>query len=44
MKLEKNIDKENDSIRLYIIGNNYENKVIHLGKDKEININSTLIF
>ena len=29
--LEKLIDKNTDSLRFYILGNNYENKVDHMG-------------
>lgn len=42
--LEKEIDKEKDSIRLYFVGNKYENKVIYLGKDKLTNLKDSLIF
>lgn len=43
-KLEKIIDTECDSIRLYFIGNNYDNKIFCLGKDNLINIDKPIIF
>ncbi len=30
-RLEQIIDTENDSLRFYLLGNNYQNKVIHVG-------------
>lgn len=44
LKLEKEIDKEKDTVRLYMIGNNYKNKVFYLGKDNLINLENSLIF
>lgn len=30
-RLEQIIDAENDSLRFYLLGNHYQNKVIHVG-------------
>lgn len=43
-KLEKIIDKNKDSVRLYFLGNKYDDKIIYLGENKLININKTVIF
>ena len=42
-KLEKIIDKNTDSLRFYYLGNNYENKVLHIGSKKSFNVEDTLI-
>lgn len=42
--LEDMIDKEKDSLRFYLLGNNYENKVERIGKMKSYDIKDTLIF
>ncbi|NLZ95118.1 MAG: CRISPR-associated endonuclease Cas2 [Bacteroidales bacterium] len=41
--LEKIIDKDKDSLRFYFIGNNYKNKVKHIGAKKSFNVEGTLI-
>lgn len=41
--LEKIIDKEKDSLRFYYLGNNYKNKVVHIGAKASIDIEGTLI-
>ena len=38
MELERILDKETDSIRIYILGNKYENKVVYLGQNNLINV------
>lgn len=43
-KLEKIIDKEKDSLRFYYLGNNYQNKVEHIGTKESFDIEGTLIF
>lgn len=42
-KLEKIIDKEKDSLRFYYLGNNYENKVVHIGAKKSFSVEDVLI-
>lgn len=42
-KLEKIIDNEKDSLRFYYLGNNYKNKVIHIGIKKSFDVEGTLI-
>ncbi len=42
-KLEDIIDKENDSVRFYILGNKWERKVETLGKEVLIKQGDTLI-
>jgi CRISPR-associated protein Cas2 len=42
-KLEQIIDKDKDSLRFYFLGNNYKNKVIHIGAKKSFNVEDTLI-
>lgn len=41
--LEKIIDKEKDSLRFYYLGNNYKNKVVHIGAKASIDVEGTLI-
>lgn len=41
--LEKIIDKEKDSLRFYYLGNNYKNKIVHIGSKASIDIEGTLI-
>ena len=41
--LEQIIDKEKDSLRFYYLGNNYENKVEHIGAKKSFNVEEPLI-
>lgn len=42
-ELESVIDKEKDSLRFYILGNNYKNKVEHIGIKPSIDMEGTLI-
>ena len=41
--LEKIIDKEFDSLRFYYLGNNYKNKVEHIGAHPGFDVTETLI-
>lgn len=43
VKLENLIDKEHDSLRFYILGNQYKNKVIHIGIKASFDVNEPLI-
>ena len=40
--LEGLIDKEVDSLRFYILGNKYKNKVIHIGARPSFDVNDPL--
>lgn len=42
-KLEQIIDKDKDSLRFYYLGNNYKNKVVHIGAKKSFDVEGTLI-
>lgn len=42
-KLEKIINKEKDSLRFYILGNQYKNKIIHIGIKASYDVNEPLI-
>lgn len=42
--LEKMIDKEQDSLRFYVIGSAYEGKVKHIGIHPSIDMTDTLIY
>lgn len=42
-KLQKIIDKENDSVRFYLLGNKWEKKIEILGKAATMKYNDTLI-
>jgi len=42
-KLEQIIDKDKDSLRFYYLGNNYKNKIVHIGTKESIDIEGTLI-
>jgi CRISPR-associated protein Cas2 len=42
-KLEQIIDKERDSLRYYYLGNNYKDKVEHIGAKPSIDIEGSLI-
>lgn len=44
IELGKIIDKELDSLRFYRIGNNYKNKVEHVGAKESIQLDDPLIF
>mgnify|MGYP001223048815 CR=1 FL=1 len=41
--LEKIIDKEKDSLRFYYLGNNYKNKIVHMGAKESYDVEGTLI-
>lgn len=41
--LEKIIDKEKDSLRFYYLGNNYKNKVEHIGAKATFFVEDSLI-
>ena len=41
--LEGLIDKNVDSLRFYILGNKYKNKVIHIGAQPSFDVNDPLI-
>ena len=42
-KLEQIIDKDKDSLRFYYLGNNYKNKVVHMGAKESFDVEGTLI-
>ena len=42
--LEDIIDIEKDSLRFYYLGNNYKNKVEHIGVKPSFDVEGTLIF
>ena len=42
-KLEKLIDKEKDSLRIYNLGNSYENKIKHIGAKPSFDVTDALI-
>ncbi len=42
-KLEAIIDVEKDSLRYYVLGNQWENKVRHVGAKKVVHMEDTLI-
>ena len=42
-RLEKLIDKERDSLRIYNLGSSYENKVKHIGAKPSFDVTDTLI-
>ncbi len=44
IELSNIIDKNQDSLRFYQLGNNYKNKVEHLGVKESIDLESPLIF
>lgn len=44
MELIKIIDENEDSLRLYQLGNNYKNSVEHIGIKESIDLESPLIF
>ena len=41
--LEGIIDKEKDSLRFYFLGNNYKNKVEHVGAKRSYNVEAPII-
>jgi CRISPR-associated protein Cas2 len=42
-KLIKEIDEENDSLRIYVLGNNYKRKVEHIGAKPTFDAEGILI-
>lgn len=42
--LEGIIDKDRDSLRFYMLGNNYKNKIIHVGAKESFDMEGPLIF
>lgn len=42
-KLEQIIDNDTDSLRFYYLGNNYKNKVVHIGAKESFDVEDTLI-
>lgn len=42
--LARIIDKDKDSLRFYIIGNNYKNKIEHIGANASYDAEGPLIF
>lgn len=42
-KLESLIDKEHDSLRIYNLGNSYENKIKHIGIKSSFDVTEPLI-
>lgn len=42
-KLEQIIDKDKDSLRFYYLGNNYKDKVEHIGAKASFDVEDTLI-
>jgi CRISPR-associated protein Cas2 len=42
-KLETIIDKERDSLRYYMLGNQWENKIRHVGAKSIVSMDDTLI-
>ena len=42
-KLEQIIDEETDSLRFYMLGNNYKNKVVHIGTKASFDVEGTLM-
>ncbi len=42
-RLESIIDKEKDSLRFYYLGNNYKNKVEHIGTKASFDLEGTLL-
>lgn len=42
--LESLIDKDNDSLRFYYLGDKYKTKVEHIGAKETINVEEPLIF
>lgn len=42
--LEDIIDKQKDSLRFYYLGNNYKNKIVHIGVKPGFDVTEPLIF
>jgi CRISPR-associated protein Cas2 len=43
VRLEKIIDQEKDSLRYYFLGDNWKNRVVHVGAKKITSMDETLI-
>ncbi len=43
-KLEKLIDSDKDSLRIYYLGNNYKSKVEHIGVNLSFDVEAPLLF
>lgn len=43
-RLEDIFDPEQDSLRYYFLGANWEKRIEHLGRSPDINVSDTLIF
>jgi CRISPR-associated protein Cas2 len=44
IKLEDIIDKDRDSLRYYMLGNNYKSKILHVGAKSSYDMEGPLIF
>ena len=42
--LSTEIDESKDSLRFYLLGNNYKNKIIHIGAKPTFDVTEPLIF
>ena len=42
--LSNEIDESKDSLRFYLLGNNYKNKIIHIGAKPSFDVTESLIF
>lgn len=42
-KLEGIIDKDKDSLRFYFLGNNYKNRIVHIGAKEAFDVEAPLI-
>ena len=42
--LSTEIDESKDSLRVYLLGNNYKNKIIHIGAKPSFDVTEPLIF
>lgn len=42
--LSTEIDESKDSLRFYLLGNNYKNKIIHIGAKPAFDVTEPLIF
>jgi len=44
IKLKGTINSEEDSLRIYQLGNNYKNKIEHIGVKESLDVEAPLIF
>ena len=44
IKLKETINPKEDSLRIYQLGNNYKNKIEHIGVKESIDVEAVLIF